>query len=71
MGDDDRWVAGDAEVAATVSAPTMELFRWTLGRRSANQARKYEWEGDPAPFLPLANLFGPPPVEDVAEAGAP
>ena len=71
QGDGDAWVAGRSEMGATVSAPTVELFRWLFGRRSAGQACRYGWEGDPSPFLPVANLFGAPPARDVEEAGAP
>jgi hypothetical protein len=41
-----------------------------MGRRSEAQVRRYDWEGDPAPFLGVYSLFGPPPSDDVLEAGA-
>lgn len=51
-------VAGDGEPAATVRAPRFELFRALSGRRSVDQVRAYEWEGDPEPFLELFYPYG-------------
>jgi uncharacterized protein (TIGR03083 family) len=65
------WVCGSGDVAVTGTAPTMEWFRALFGRRSAAQILTYAWEGDPAPYFELLNLFGPLPEADVAEAGAP
>ena len=51
-------VAGDGEPAATVRAPRFELFRALSGRRSPDQVRSYEWEGDPEPFLEFFYPYG-------------
>ena len=51
-------VAGGGEPAATVLAPRFELFRALSGRRSPDQLRAYEWEGDPEPFLELFYPYG-------------
>ncbi len=51
-------VAGDGEPAATVRGTHFELFRALSGRRSPDQLRAYEWEGDPEPFLELFYPYG-------------
>jgi uncharacterized protein (TIGR03083 family) len=71
VGESTEWVAGGGEVGAAVRAPTSELLRSLFGRRSERQVRGYAWDGDPSPFLDAFNVFGPLPLVDVAEAGAP
>jgi uncharacterized protein (TIGR03083 family) len=71
VNDDGEWVCGSAPVAVTGVAPTMEWFRALFGRRSAAQILTYQWDGDPAPYFGILNLFGPLPATDVTEAGAP
>lgn len=51
-------VAGGGEPAATVRAPRFELFRALSGRRSLDQVRAYEWDGDPEPFLQYFYPYG-------------
>lgn len=51
-------VAGAGEPAATVRAARFELFRALSGRRSPEQLRSYEWDGDPEPFLELFYPYG-------------
>ena len=61
-----EWEIGKGEPAATVTVPDrVELFRFVSGRRSADQVRSYEWDGDPEPFLPHINPFGAPRTDDV------
>lgn len=56
------------EPQTTVTAPdSFELFRALSGRRSLRQVLDYEWQGDPAPYLPILNRFGPLPEADVIE----
>ncbi|HYP24953.1 MAG TPA: maleylpyruvate isomerase family mycothiol-dependent enzyme [Actinomycetota bacterium] len=50
--------AGDGEPAATVRGSRFELFRALSGRRSLDQLRSYDWEGDPEPFLELFYPYG-------------
>ena len=51
-------VVGDGDPAATVRGPRYELFRALSGRRSPEQLRAYEWEGDPEPFLEFFYPYG-------------
>ncbi|HEX2196557.1 MAG TPA: maleylpyruvate isomerase family mycothiol-dependent enzyme [Actinomycetota bacterium] len=51
-------VAGDGDPVATVRGTHYELFRALSGRRSPDQLRAYEWEGDPEPFLELFYPYG-------------
>jgi len=55
---DRDWIAGDGEPAATVQGSAFELFRALTGRRSADQVRGLDWDGDLEVFLP-AFEFGP------------
>ena len=55
---DKSWVAGEGEPVATVRASRFEFFRALSGRRSMDQLRAYEWEGDPEPFLPYFYPYG-------------
>jgi hypothetical protein len=56
--EDKEKVAGAGEPVATVRAPRFELFRALSGRRSPDQVRAYDWDGDPAPFLELFYPYG-------------
>jgi uncharacterized protein (TIGR03083 family) len=61
----DRQV-GEGEVAATLRTSTFELFRALHGRRTVDQVRAMEWDGDPAPWMSVFFVFGP--SEKVVEA---
>ena len=50
---------GKGEPACTLRTSTFELFRTLHGRRTLDQVRAMEWEGDPEPWLPALFLFGP------------
>lgn len=56
-GDSER-VSGEGEVGATVSASRFELFRALSGRRSPEQIRAYDWDGDPEPYIPFFYPYG-------------
>jgi hypothetical protein len=43
---------------ATLSGEPWELARAVSGRRSPDQIRAYEWEGDPEPFIKLFYPYG-------------
>lgn len=51
-------VAGEGDPVATVAASRFELFRALSGRRSPDQIRAYEWDGDPEPFLDVFYPYG-------------
>jgi uncharacterized protein (TIGR03083 family) len=50
---------GRGEPAATLHTSTLELFRTIHGRRTVEQVRAMNWEGDPEPWIPALFLFGP------------
>jgi uncharacterized protein (TIGR03083 family) len=51
---------GDRQFA--VRADRYELFRTMTGRRSADQIRAFEWDGDAAPELLVLPIFTPRPT---------
>jgi hypothetical protein len=55
-----EWVVGDGTPAATVSAPAFELFRALSGRRSLDQIRAFDWDGDAERFIDVFSPFEPP-----------
>jgi hypothetical protein len=54
-----EWVVGDGPPAATVSAPAFELFRALSGRRSLDQIRAFDWDGDAERYLDVFSPFEP------------
>ena len=59
---------GDGDPAASVEGTAFDLLRSMTGRRSANQIRSLDWDGDADLFVP-AFEFGPFtfPVADIVE----
>jgi uncharacterized protein (TIGR03083 family) len=55
---DKTWLAGGDEADTSVKASRFELFRAMSGRRSPDQIRDLEWDGDPAPFIPYFYPYG-------------
>jgi uncharacterized protein (TIGR03083 family) len=55
---DKEWTAGGTEPIATLRATRFELFRALSGRRSMDQLRAYDWDGDPEPFLKYFYPYG-------------
>jgi uncharacterized protein (TIGR03083 family) len=55
---DDSYSFGDDEPHATVRGSRFELFRAMSGRRSPEQIRAYEWDGDPKPYIPFFYPYG-------------
>ncbi|MGZ4188624.1 MAG: maleylpyruvate isomerase family mycothiol-dependent enzyme [Actinomycetota bacterium] len=53
-----EWVIGAGEPIATVTAEPFELARAAAGRRSPDQIRAYDWDGDPEPFIALFYPYG-------------
>ncbi len=56
--EDQTWTIGKGEPQQRLRAPRFELFRTIAGRRSREQARAFEWDGDPDPYLEHLSLFG-------------
>ena len=52
------YATGEGDVAATVHASRFELFRAMSGRRSPEQIRAYEWDGDAEPYIPYFYPYG-------------
>lgn len=52
------WVVGEGEATATVTGDPFELARAASGRRSPDQIRAYDWDGDPEPFIELFYPYG-------------
>lgn len=65
--DGQEWTLGEGEPAATLTTSPVEFFRVLAGRRSANQVRALEWDGDPDPYLDVLSAFGPLSAADVDE----
>lgn len=59
---------GSGPPTATVTLAPFDALRALTGRRSADQIRGYDWDGDPEPWLP-AFTWGPftPAAEPIAE----
>jgi uncharacterized protein (TIGR03083 family) len=56
---------GSGDPAVTLRTSTLELFRTLHGRRTIDQMRALDWEGDPDPWIPHLAIFGP--TESVVE----
>jgi uncharacterized protein (TIGR03083 family) len=54
------WVAGVGEPALRLKADMLSLLRALTGRRTEEQIRKFEWSGDPTPYIPLVSNYGMP-----------
>lgn len=55
--DGEESVLGTGEVAATLTIDDYELMRFLFGRRTEDEMRAEQWDGDPAPFLEHLHLF--------------
>lgn len=53
-----EWLIGSGEPVATVTADPFELARAASGRRSPEQIRAFDWDGDPDPFVTLFYPYG-------------
>lgn len=50
---------GDGDPVATLSTSTFDLFRTVHGRRTEEQLRAMDWDGDPGVSAPALFIFGP------------
>jgi hypothetical protein len=53
-------MAGEGEPGATLTADRYEIFRALAGRRSVEQMRAMDWEGDPGPYLDVIPAYEAP-----------
>jgi hypothetical protein len=51
VADQEEFLAGEGEPVATLSASTFELVMALSGRRSADQIRELDWDGDATLFI--------------------
>ncbi|GAA2755987.1 maleylpyruvate isomerase family mycothiol-dependent enzyme [Actinopolymorpha rutila] len=58
IDDDEPRIIGEGEPVATLRASAYDLFRTIGGRRTRDQVRALDWEGDPEPVLDSLPLFG-------------
>lgn len=56
--DGDRQL-GEGEPQITLRTTTFELFRTLHGRRTPDQARALDWDGDPGRWIEAIFIFGP------------
>jgi uncharacterized protein (TIGR03083 family) len=56
---DRQWVVGGDDPRARVRADRFEFFRALSGRRSPDQIRALDWEGDPDTFVPFFYPYSP------------
>lgn len=50
---------GEGEVGARLRADRHELVRVLAGRRTREQIRALDWDGDPGPYLDILSEYGP------------
>jgi uncharacterized protein (TIGR03083 family) len=55
-----EWEVGSGEPVVTVTADAFDLQRSLFGRRSLDQIRALQWDGDSEPYLPVFSVFTPP-----------
>ncbi len=55
---DRRWGAPDGVAVAKVSGEPFELFRAVTGRRTVEQIRALDWDGDAEPYISVFSAFG-------------
>jgi uncharacterized protein (TIGR03083 family) len=72
VGDDGwAWVSRDAvdDAAVVLQAPTFDLTRALVTRRSAAQLKGWTVRGDVGPYLDAFAMLGPLPTTDLTESG--
>lgn len=58
IDDEEPRTIGAGEPVATLRAPAYDLLRTIAGRRTRDEARAMDWDGDPEPVLDSLTLFG-------------
>ena len=54
----EKVIGGDDPPAASLAADRYELYRALSSRRSRDQIRAMDWDGDPEPYLPMIPMYG-------------
>ena len=65
---DEKWVLGSGPIVAALSASRYDAFRALGGRRSAEQIRALDWQGDVDAVLPVISRY-PLPEQPIVEIG--
>ena len=68
---DRRWGAPDGVAVAKVSGEPFELFRAVTGRRTVEQIRALDWDGDAEPYISVFSAFGTATASLGFELGGP
>jgi uncharacterized protein (TIGR03083 family) len=55
--DDLSWVAGAGDPGVSVSGSVFEIFRSLTGRRTRDEVRALEWNGDQEPYLEVFSQY--------------
>ncbi len=63
----EEWVVGPGEALTTVTASRHDLLRALSSRRSADQIRAMNWDGDPGGYLVVFGAYGPLPERSLAD----
>ncbi|MGW0228293.1 maleylpyruvate isomerase family mycothiol-dependent enzyme [Actinopolymorpha singaporensis] len=58
IDDEEQRIIGEGEPVATLRASAYDLLRTIGGRRTRDQVRAMDWDGDPEPVLDSLALFG-------------
>jgi uncharacterized protein (TIGR03083 family) len=66
IGDEVECILGEGEPQATLNIDDYELMRILFGRRSLDQIRAADWDGDESRFIPHLHLF-PLPEKDLVD----
>lgn len=58
---------GPEEAETTLAGSAFEILRVATGRRSLDQVRAMNWDGNPAPYLGIISSYGEASQLDIHE----
>lgn len=58
--DDSSWQLGNGEPQVSVKGGPFELLRALTGRRTHDEVRSLDWNGDPEPYIDIFSMYGVP-----------